>query len=100
MTLTAFSIHKKLVDNEGYDPQSDEYYNEVDKRMRVEFPHKFADATSQTRTSGPAVASANRNSGKSKQQKIKLTKSEVAIADKLGVSYEQYARQKQRLQTS
>jgi len=100
MTLTAFSIHKKLVDNEGYDPQSDEYYNEVDKRMRVEFPHKFADATPQTRTSGPAVASANRNSGKSKQQKIKLTKSEVAIADKLGVSYEQYARQKQRLQTS
>ena len=100
MTLTAFSIHKALVDTEGYDPQSDEYYNEVDKRMRVEFPHKFSDTGSQSRNSGPAVASANRNSSKSKQQKIKLTKSEVAIADKLGVSYEQYARQKQRLQPS
>lgn len=100
MTLTAFSIHKALVDTEGYDPQSDEYYNEVDKRMRTEFPHKFGNTPARGRNSGPAVASANRNSGKSKQQKIKLTKSEVAIADKLGVSYEQYARQKQRLQTS
>lgn len=100
MTLTAFSIHKALVDTEGYDPQSDEYYNEVDKRMRTEFPHKFGNAPARNRNSGPAVASANRGSTRSKQQKIKLTKSEVAIADKLGVSYEQYARQKQRLQTS
>lgn len=100
MTLTAFSIHKTLVDTEGYDPQSDEYYNEVDKRMRTEFPHKFGNAPARNRNSGPAVASANRGSTRSKQQKIKLTKSEVAIADKLGVSYEQYARQKQRLQTS
>lgn len=100
MTLTAFSIHKALVDTEGYDPQSDEYYNEVDRRMRTEFPHKFGNAPARNRNSGPAVASANRGSTRSKQQKIKLTKSEVAIADKLGVSYEQYARQKQRLQTS
>lgn len=100
MTLTAFSIHKTLVDTEGYDPQSDEYYNEVDRRMRTEFPHKFGNAPARSRNSGPAVASANRGSTRSKQQKIKLTKSEVAIADKLGVSYEQYARQKQRLQTS
>ena len=100
MTLTAFSIHKALVDTEGYDPQSDEYYNEVDRRMRTEFPHKFGNAPARSRNSGPAVASANRGSTRSKQQKIKLTKSEVAIADKLGVSYEQYARQKQRLQTS
>ena len=100
MTLTAFSIHKTLVDTEGYDPQSDEYYNEVDRRMRTEFPHKFGNTPARNRNSGPAVASANRGSTRSKQQKIKLTKSEVAIADKLGVSYEQYARQKQRLQTS
>ena len=100
MTLTAFSIHKALVDTEGYDPQSDEYYNEVDKRMRTEFPHKFGNTPARGRNSGPAVASANRGSTRPKQQKIKLTKSEVAIADKLGVSYEQYARQKQRLQTS
>ena len=100
MTLTAFSIHKSLVDTEGYDPQSDEYYSEVDKRMRREFPHKFGENRSNQRNSGPAVASANRGSTRTNKQKIKLTKSEVAIADKLGVSYEQYARQKQRLQTS
>ncbi len=100
MTLTAFSIHKTLVDTEGYDPQSDEYYSEVDRRMRTEFPHKFGNTPARSRNSGPAVASANRGSTRTKQQKIKLTKSEVAIADKLGVSYEQYARQKQRLQTS
>ena len=100
MTLTAFSIHKSLVDTEGYDPQSDEYYSEVDKRMRREFPHKLGENRSNQRNSGPAVASANRGSTRTNKQKIKLTKSEVAIADKLGVSYEQYARQKQRLQTS
>ena len=100
MTLTAFSIHKSLVDTEGYDPQSDEYYSEVDKRIRREFPHKFGENRSNQRNSGPAVASANRGSTRTNKQKIKLTKSEVAIADKLGVSYEQYARQKQRLQTS
>lgn len=100
MTLTAFSIHKSLVDSEGYDPQSDEYYSEVDKRIRREFPHKFEGSRSNQRNTGPAVASANRGSTRTNKQKIKLTKSEVAIADKLGVSYEQYARQKQRLQTS
>ena len=88
MTLTAFSIHKSLVDTEGYDPQSDEYYSEVDKRMRREFPHKFGENRSNQRNSGPAVASANRGSTRTNKQKIKLTKSEVAIADKLGVSYE------------
>ena len=100
MTLTAFSIHKSLIDSEGYDPQSDEYYSEVDKRIRREFPHKFEGARTNQRNVGPAVASANRGSTRTNKQKIKLTKSEVAIADKLGVSYEQYARQKQRLQTS
>lgn len=97
MTLTAFSIHKTLVENEGWDPHSDEYYAEVDKRIRQEFPHKFGGTT---RQSGPVVASASRGGQKKGKQKIQLTKSEVAIADKLGVSYEQYARQKARMQNT
>tara|TARA_R100000697_G_scaffold102529_1_gene115365 strand:- start:92 stop:1006 length:915 start_codon:yes stop_codon:yes gene_type:complete len=95
MTLTAFSIHKTMVETEGWDATSDEYYAEVDKRMRQEFPHKFGLTT---RQSGPVVASANRGGQKKGKQKIQLTKSEVAIADKLGVSYEQYAKQKARMQ--
>ncbi len=97
MTLTAFSIHKTLVENEGWDPHSDEYYAEVDKRIRQEFPHKFGGTT---RQSGPVVASASRGGQKKGKQKIQLTKSEVAIADKLGVTYEQYARQKARMQNT
>jgi len=95
MTLTAFSIHKTMVETEGWDATSDEYYAEVDKRIRQEFPHKFGLTT---RQSGPVVASANRGGQKKGKQKIQLTKSEVAIADKLGVSYEQYAKQKARMQ--
>ena len=94
MTLTAFSMHKSMVENEGYDPHSDEYYTEIDRRIRTEFPQKFNGGVRQT---GPAVASANRAAQKKGKQKIQLTKSEVAIADKLGVSYEQYARQKARM---
>ena len=97
MTLTAFSIHKTLVEGEGFDPHSDDYYAEVDRRIRQEFPHKFGGAT---RQSGPVVASASRGGQKKGKQKIQLTKSEVAIADKLGVSYEQYARQKARMQNT
>tara|TARA_R110000782_G_scaffold10471_2_gene32677 strand:- start:128 stop:1012 length:885 start_codon:yes stop_codon:yes gene_type:complete len=97
MTLTAFTIHKNLVENEGFDPHSDDYYAEVDRRIRQEFPHKFGGAT---RQSGPLVASASRGGQKKGKQKIQLTKSEVAIADKLGVSYEQYARQKARMQNT
>lgn len=97
MTLTAFSIHKTLVEVEGWDATSEEYYSEVDKRIRQEFPHKFGGTT---RQSGPVVASASRGGQKKGKQKIQLTKSEVAIADKLGVSYEQYARQKARMQNT
>ena len=83
-----------MVESEGYDPHSDEYYTEIDRRIRAEFPQKFNGGVRQT---GPAVASANRAAQKKGKQKIQLTKSEVAIADKLGVSYEQYARQKARM---
>ena len=97
MTLTAFSIHKSLVENEYFDPSSDEYYAELDKRIREEFPHKFQqDNRSPTRA---PVAGATRSSGKPSNKKIKLSPSQVAIADKLGVSYEQYAKQLARLQS-
>ena len=97
MTLTAFSIHKKLIEEEYFDPSSDEYYDELDKRMRDEFPHKFQQG-SRSNTRAP-VAGASRSSGKAANKKIKLTPSQVAIADKLGVSYEQYAKQLARLQS-
>ena len=97
MTLTAFSIHKKLVEEEYFDPTSDEYYDELDRRIRTEFPHKFqTEARSNTRA---PVAGATRSASKSTNKKIKLTPSQVAIADKLGVSYEQYAKQLARLQS-
>ena len=97
MTYTAFDLHKKLVEEEGYDPQSDEYYTEIDKRIRLEFPHKFATNTVQTtNTSKPTqtVASASRAGGKSSGRKtVRLTPSQVAIAKKLGVPLEEYAKQ-------
>ena len=94
MTYTAFGLHKKLVEEEGYDAQSDEYYVEIDKRIRLEFPHKFA-TTSQTTTAKPVqnVASANRSGKNSNRKIVRLTSSEVAIAKKLGVPLEEYAKQ-------
>ena len=89
MTLTSFSIHRKLME-EGFDPQSDSYYSEVDKRMRDTFPHKFEDnkvSPSQT------VASANRAApGKARKGSVRLTPSQVAIAKKLGVPLQEYAK--------
>ena len=98
MTLTAFSIHKKMVEEEGYDPTSDDYYNELDNRIRRDFPHKFSEKTN--RTSGPAVAGANRTSKSSNKKSVKLTQSQVAIAKKLGITNEQYAKQLLALQNS
>ena len=93
MTFTAFEIHKDLVDKEGIDPKSDEYYTEIDKRIRVDFPHKFGN-TETTATTKPvqSVASANR-SVKPGRKQVRLTSSQVAIAKKLGVPLEEYAKQ-------
>ena len=93
MTYTAFEIHKDLTEKEGYDPSSDEYYAEVDKRIRVDFPHKFGN-TENKQTAAPVqtVASANR-SVKPGRKTVKLTPSQVAIAKKLGVPLEEYAKQ-------
>ena len=93
MTYTAFEIHKDLTEKEGYDPSSDEYYAQVDKRMRVDFPHKFGNTeTKQSTAPVQTVASANR-SVKPGRKTVKLTSSQVAIAKKLGVPLEEYAKQ-------
>ena len=96
MTYTAFDIHKTLVEREGYDPKSDEYYAEVDKRIRLEFPHKF-DKVEETSTerAKPAqtVASAKRSASTGRKKTVKLTPSQVAIAKRLGVPLEEYAKQ-------
>ena len=93
MTFTAFEIHKDLVDKEGYDPKSNEYYEEIDKRIRVDFGHKF-DNNDNKATTKPvqSVASANR-SVKTGRKQVRLTSSQVAIAKKLGVPLEEYAKQ-------
>ena len=93
MTYTAFEIHKDLTEKEGYDPSSDEYYAEVDKRIRVDFPHKFGNTeTKQTTAPVQTVASATR-SVKPGRKTVRLTSSQVAIAKKLGVPLEEYAKQ-------
>ena len=93
MTFTAFEIHKDLVEKEGYDPKSNDYYEEIDKRIRVDFGHKF-DNTNNKATTKPvqSVASANR-SVKTGRKQVRLTSSQVAIAKKLGVPLEEYAKQ-------
>ncbi len=93
MTYTAFEIHKDLTEKEGYDPNSNEYYAEVDKRIRVDFPHKFGN-TNDKQTTAPVqtVASATR-SVKPGRKTVRLTSSQVAIAKKLGVPLEEYAKQ-------
>ena len=93
MTFTAFEIHKDLV-NEGFDPKSDDYYSEVDKRIKVDFPQKFAKGgdVEQTSKTNQLVASAKR-SVRPGRNTVRLTSSQVAIAKKLGVPLEEYAKQ-------
>ena len=94
MTYTAFDLHKKLTEEEGFDAQSDEYYNEIDKRMKLDFPHKFGN-TDSTVTTKPTqtVASAKRSVNSRSQKTVRLTPSQVTIAKKLGVPLELYAKQ-------
>jgi hypothetical protein len=93
MTYTAFDLHRKLTEEEGIDPRSEEYYAEIDKRIRLEFPHKF-DKPEVKQASKPTqtVASATR-SPKTSRKSVRLTSSQVAIAKKLGVPLEEYAKQ-------
>jgi len=95
MTYTAFDIHKTLVEKEGYDPKTDEYYEEVDKRIRVEFPHKFdkIEGTSTERVKPTQnVASATRSASTGRRKTVKLSPSQVAIAKRIGVPLEEYAK--------
>jgi hypothetical protein len=94
MTYTAFDLHDKLTKQEGFDPHSDEYYTEIDKRMKLDFPHKFGRKELSEGTTKPTqtVASATR-SVKPGRQTVRLTSSQVAIAKKLGVPLEEYAKQ-------
>jgi len=94
MTYTAFDMHRKLVEEEGYDPQSEDYYGELDRRIKLEFPHKFGNVTEQTTKPTQTVASATRNVNRGTGRKtVKLTSSQVAIAKKLNVPLEEYAKQ-------
>ena len=93
MTFTAFEIHKDLVEKEGFDPKSQEYYEEIDRRIRVDFGHKFGNnETKQPSRAVQSVASATRSSKPGRKQ-VRLTSSQVAIAKKLGVPLEEYAKQ-------
>jgi len=96
MTYTAFDIHKKLVEEEGFDPKSTEYYSEVDKRIRLEFPHKFGkmnETSTEREKPSQNVASAKRSALTGRRKTVKLTPSQVAIAKRLGVPLEDYAKQ-------
>jgi len=93
MTYTAFSLHKRLVEEEGYDPQSDEYYSEIDKRIKLEFPHKFGTVGQQKTTKPTQIVASASKSSKPGRKTVRLTPSQVAIAKKLGVPLEDYAKQ-------
>ena len=94
MTYTAFDIHRQLVEDEGFDPQSNEYYSEVDKRIRLEFPHKFANNKESTAEQPvQTVASAKRPAAKGRRKTVKLTPSQIGISKRLGVPLEEYAKQ-------
>jgi hypothetical protein len=90
MTYAAFGIHKRLVEEEGFDPQTNDYYSELDRRVAKEFPHKLGN---KKKRPAQSVASVSRNtSGRSSGKKVRLTPSQVAIAKKLGVPLEEYAK--------
>ena len=93
MTYTAFDYHKKLTEQEGFDPNSDEYYAEIDKRMRLDFPHKFAKTNSQESTKPTQTVASATRSVKPGRNTVRLTSSQVAIAKKLNVPLEEYAKQ-------
>ena len=91
MTYTAFAVHRKLVEQEGYDPRSDDYYGEIDRQIKEQFPHKFDTEISKKKvdqTVAPAVKSVSKHG----KRTVRLTPSQVAIAKKLGVPLEEYAK--------
>ena len=93
MTYTAFDLHKKLTEEEGMDPSTDEYYSEIDKRMRIAFPHKFATTDNKVTTKPTQTVASAKRSVNPGRKTVRLTPSQVTIAKKLGVPLEEYAKQ-------
>ena len=93
MTYTAFDLHEKLTKQEGFDPHSDDYYTEIDRRMRLDFPHKFGNTETRESTKPTQTVASATRSVKPGRQTVRLTSSQVAIAKKLGVPLEEYAKQ-------
>ena len=93
MTYTAFDLHKTLTEEEGMDPSSDEYYTEIDKRMRIDFPHKFATTDNKVTTKPTQTVASAKRSVNPGRKTVRLTPSQVTIAKKLGVPLEEYAKQ-------
>jgi len=89
MTFATLGLHRTLVEKEGFDPKSDDYYNEMDNRLRVAFPHKFNETG---RRPSQTVAGVSRTAGSGRTSKVRLSRSQVAIAKKLGVPLEEYAK--------
>lgn len=92
MTFAAFGLHKRLVEDEGFDPTSNEYYSELDNRIRKEFPHKFKDSAGKRPIQNVAGSARGTTGRTGRNTKVKLTPSQVAIAKKLGVPLEEYAK--------
>ena len=93
MTYAAFGIHKKLIEEEGFDPKTDEYYSELDERLKTEFPHKLGNNGNGSRRPAQNVASVTRTAkGTGRKRRVKLNANQVAIANKLGVPLEEYAK--------
>ena len=95
MTYAAYGLHQQLTETEGFDPRTEEYYKEIDKRIKKEFPHRFKDSKVEENSSNgkpvQAVASANRST-KTGRRTVRLTPSQVAISKRLGVPLEEYAK--------
>ena len=98
-TSVAFAVHKQL-ENEGFDTDSDEYYDEIDKRVRQELPHKFNVEADKKPVQTVASPTRTTSTGRKQNNRIQLTPSEQQLAKKLGVSFKDYAIQKARLQKS
>ena len=92
MTTSAFAFHEQMTGTEGYDPTSDEYYQELDKRLRESFPHKYEESVSQNNVQDNVAVSSKGTRGKKSGRTVKLTPSQVAIAKRLGVPLEEYAK--------
>ena len=92
MTYAAFGVHRRLIEDEGFDPTSNDYYDELDKRMRSEFPQKLNSGSKPTGGRKVASAESSRSRNRSGRKTVRLSASQVAIAKRLNVPLEEYAK--------